>query len=125
MSLQARNDSSHNAASTIPDSEVLDVTMEPPANTALLALALPTTTTNPRTSTTTSASEATAAVNSTAAAEEDARTTVTRQKVIDIIDHQFDLEVLLRHAEGAAIAQELAKTERMLEDLRHAILSGT
>ncbi|KAF9283799.1 YEATS domain-containing protein 2 [Mortierella alpina] len=123
MSLQARNDSSHNAASTIPDSEVLDVTMEPPANTALLALALPTTTTNPITSTTTSASEATVAVNSTATAEEDARTTVTRQKVIDIIDHQFDLEVLLRHAEGAAIAQELAKTERMLEDLRHAILS--
>ncbi|KAF9081811.1 YEATS domain-containing protein 2 [Mortierella sp. AD031] len=53
----------------------------------------------------------------------DPRTVATRQKVVDIIDHQFDLEILLRHAEGAAIAQELAKAERMLEDLRHAILS--
>lgn len=48
----------------------------------------------------------------------------TRQKVTDIINHQFDLEILLRHAEGAVIAKELAKAERMLEDLRHAILSG-
>lgn len=48
----------------------------------------------------------------------------TRQKVTDIINHQFDLEILLRHAEGAAISKELAKAERMLEDLRHAILSG-
>ncbi|KAF8985952.1 YEATS domain-containing protein 2 [Haplosporangium bisporale] len=47
----------------------------------------------------------------------------TRQKVTDIINHQFDLEILLRHAEGAIIAKELAKAERMLEDLRHAILS--
>ncbi|KAG0334156.1 YEATS domain-containing protein 2 [Podila horticola] len=47
----------------------------------------------------------------------------TRQKVTDIINHQFDLEILLRHAEGAVIAKELAKAERMLEDLRHAILS--
>lgn len=55
----------------------------------------------------------------------DPRTAATRQKVVDIVDHQFDLEILLRHAEGASIAQELAKAERMLEDLRHAILSGT
>jgi hypothetical protein len=54
----------------------------------------------------------------------DPRTAATRQKVVDIIDHQFDLEILLRHAEGASISQELAKAERMLEDLRHAILSG-
>lgn len=54
----------------------------------------------------------------------DPRTVATRQKVVDIIDHQFDLEILLRHAESASIAQELAKAERMLEDLRHAILSG-
>ncbi|KAI1297944.1 YEATS domain-containing protein 2 [Mortierella claussenii] len=47
----------------------------------------------------------------------------TRRKIIDIIDHQFDLEMLLRHAERAAISQELTKAERMLEDLRHAILS--
>ncbi|KAG0015465.1 YEATS domain-containing protein 2 [Podila clonocystis] len=47
----------------------------------------------------------------------------TRQKVTDVINHQFDLEILLRHAEGAVIAKELAKAERMLEDLRHAILS--
>ncbi|KAF9926095.1 YEATS domain-containing protein 2 [Linnemannia zychae] len=53
----------------------------------------------------------------------DPKTAATRQKVIDIIDHQFDLEILLRHAEGASISQELAKAERMLEDLRHAILS--
>ncbi|KAF9962837.1 YEATS domain-containing protein 2 [Mortierella alpina] len=128
MSLQARNDSSHNADSTIPEAEALDVTMGSPANTALLGLAPPTTTTtttttNPTPSTTTSASEATAVAKETATAEQDARIAATRQKVVDIIDHQFDLEVLLRHAEGAAIAQELAKTERMLEDLRHAILS--
>ena len=48
----------------------------------------------------------------------------TRQKIVDIIDQQFDLEILLRHSEEALIAQELAKAERMLEDLRHAILSG-
>ncbi|KAF9115675.1 YEATS domain-containing protein 2 [Mortierella sp. AM989] len=53
----------------------------------------------------------------------DSNADTTRQKIVDIIDHQFDLEILLRHAEGAAIAQELAKAERMLEDLRHAILS--
>ncbi|KAF9575554.1 YEATS domain-containing protein 2 [Mortierella alpina] len=123
MSLQARNDSSHIAAATIPDAEVLDVAMESPANTTGLPLELPTTVANPTTSSTTSASDGATVANSTTVVAEDARTAVTRQKVIDIIDHQFDLEVLLRHAEGAAIAQELAKTERMLEDLRHAILS--
>ncbi|KAF8925020.1 YEATS domain-containing protein 2 [Dissophora ornata] len=54
----------------------------------------------------------------------DAKAAATRQKIIEIIDHQFDLEILLRHAEGTAIAKELAKAESMLEDLRHAILSG-
>ncbi|KAG0243425.1 YEATS domain-containing protein 2 [Mortierella sp. GBA43] len=54
---------------------------------------------------------------------EDARTEATRQKVVDVIDHQFDLEILLRHAESVVISKELAKAERMLEDLRHAILS--
>ncbi|KAI8597012.1 hypothetical protein EDD21DRAFT_230088 [Dissophora ornata] len=53
----------------------------------------------------------------------DAKAAATRQKIIEIIDHQFDLEILLRHAEGTAIAKELAKAESMLEDLRHAILS--
>ncbi|KAG0020294.1 YEATS domain-containing protein 2 [Entomortierella chlamydospora] len=53
----------------------------------------------------------------------DSNVDTTRQKIVDIIEHQFDLEILLRHAEGATIAQELAKAERMLEDLRHAILS--
>ncbi|KAF9586573.1 YEATS domain-containing protein 2 [Lunasporangiospora selenospora] len=47
----------------------------------------------------------------------------TRQKVIGIIDHQFDLEILLRHAERMTVEQELVKAERMLEDLRHAVLS--
>ncbi|KAF9188570.1 YEATS domain-containing protein 2 [Haplosporangium sp. Z 767] len=60
---------------------------------------------------------------STASEPESVKRAGTRQKVIDIIDYQFDLEILLRHAESAAIAQELAKAERMLEDLRHAILS--
>ncbi|KAF9347927.1 YEATS domain-containing protein 2 [Mortierella sp. AD094] len=53
----------------------------------------------------------------------DSNVDTTRQKIVDIIEHQFDLEILLRHAEGATISQELAKAERMLEDLRHAILS--
>jgi len=43
---------------------------------------------------------------------------------MEAIDQQFDLEILLRHAESTTITQELAKAERMLEDLRHAILSG-
>ena len=55
---------------------------------------------------------------------EEARTEATRQKVMEVIDQQFDLEILLRHAESTTITQELAKAERMLEDLRHAILSG-
>ncbi|KAF9905031.1 YEATS domain-containing protein 2 [Lobosporangium transversale] len=53
----------------------------------------------------------------------DVQTELTRQKIVNIIDHQFDLEILLRHAERATITQELLKAERMLEDLRHAILS--
>ncbi|KAF9197589.1 YEATS domain-containing protein 2, partial [Haplosporangium sp. Z 27] len=53
----------------------------------------------------------------------DSNVDTTRQKIVEIIEHQFDLEILLRHAEGATIAQELSKAERMLEDLRHAILS--
>ncbi|KAG0252397.1 YEATS domain-containing protein 2 [Actinomortierella ambigua] len=48
---------------------------------------------------------------------------LTRQKIAAIIEEQFDLEILLRHAERASITQELVKAERMLEDLRHAILS--
>lgn len=58
------------------------------------------------------------------ATAEEAKREATRQKVMEVIDQQFDLEILLRHAESATISQELAKAERMLEDLRHAILSG-
>ncbi|KAG0204907.1 YEATS domain-containing protein 2 [Mortierella sp. GBA30] len=104
---------------TNADSE-MDVTIDTPPQ-----IQMPPTIINPAPTTTaaTSASNGVIGAASIPIAVEDANSSATRQKVINIIDHQFDLEILLRHAEGASIAQELAKTERMLEDLRHAILS--
>ncbi|KAF9119707.1 YEATS domain-containing protein 2 [Mortierella sp. 14UC] len=102
MSLQAGNNT--NGIMATPTESSIDITM-----------------TTPETTTSTPLSEQ--QQPSQQQQQVDPRTAATRQKLVDIIDHQFDLEILLRHAEGATIAQELAKTERMLEDLRHAILS--
>ncbi|KAF9902445.1 YEATS domain-containing protein 2 [Linnemannia zychae] len=100
MSLQAGNNT--NGIMTTPTESSIDITMTTPETTASTPLSeqqLP------------------------QQQQVDPRAAATRQKLVDIIDHQFDLEILLRHAESATIAQELAKAERMLEDLRHAILS--
>lgn len=105
MSLQAGNDT--NGIMATPAESSIDITMTTPETT------ITTTTSTPLPE------------QQQLQQQVDPRIVATRQKVVDIIDHQFDLEILLRHAEGASIAQELAKTERMLEDLRHAILSGT
>ncbi|KAG0168179.1 YEATS domain-containing protein 2 [Apophysomyces sp. BC1034] len=45
----------------------------------------------------------------------------TRQKILDIIDHQFDLEVYLKYREIATIRQEITKAESALHDLELAI----
>ncbi|KAF7731196.1 YEATS domain-containing protein 2 [Apophysomyces ossiformis] len=45
----------------------------------------------------------------------------TRQKILDIIDHQFDLEIYLKQREIAAIRQEIAKAESALHDLELAV----
>ncbi|KAK3847905.1 MAG: hypothetical protein J3R72DRAFT_138355 [Linnemannia gamsii] len=103
MSLQAGNDT--NGIMATPTESSIDITMTTPETT------ITTTTSTPLPE------------QQQLQQQVDPRIVATRQKVVDIIDHQFDLEILLRHAEGASIAQELAKTERMLEDLRHAILS--
>ncbi|OAQ31376.1 hypothetical protein K457DRAFT_154374 [Linnemannia elongata AG-77] len=105
MSFQAGNDTSGIMVATPTESSSIDITMTTP-ETAI-----------------TPGSEQQHPSQQQQQQQADPRTAATRQKVVDIIDHQFDLEILLRHAEGASISQELAKAERMLEDLRHAILS--
>ncbi|RUS24917.1 yeats family-domain-containing protein [Jimgerdemannia flammicorona] len=47
----------------------------------------------------------------------------TRRKIIAIIDHQFDLEIVMKHRELAAIQDEIAKAEDTLDDLRLAIVN--
>lgn len=48
----------------------------------------------------------------------------TRKKIIDIIDHQFDLEIYLKQREVATIRQEITKAESILEDLKSAVENG-
>lgn len=48
----------------------------------------------------------------------------TKQKIIDIIDHQFDLEIYLKQKEVATIRQEITKAESILEDLKAAVENG-
>lgn len=48
----------------------------------------------------------------------------TRKKIIDIIDHQFDLEIYLKQREVATIKREIAKAESVLEDLKLAVENG-
>ncbi|CAO3643196.1 unnamed protein product [Mucor hiemalis] len=45
----------------------------------------------------------------------------TRKRIIDIIDHQFDLEIYLKQREVATIKREIAKAESVLEDLKLAV----
>ncbi|KAI8374353.1 uncharacterized protein BYT42DRAFT_401271 [Radiomyces spectabilis] len=49
----------------------------------------------------------------------------TKQKILDIIDHQFDLEIYLKQREVETIRQEIAKAERTLQDLNQAIQNET
>lgn len=48
----------------------------------------------------------------------------TRKKIIDIIDHQFDLEIYLKQREVATIKREIAKAESVLQDLKLAVENG-
>lgn len=48
----------------------------------------------------------------------------TRKKILDIIDHQFDLEIYLKQKEIATIKQEITNTENILSDLKQALKNG-
>ncbi|CEP11888.1 hypothetical protein [Parasitella parasitica] len=45
----------------------------------------------------------------------------TKKKIVDIIDHQFDLEIYLKQREVATIRNEIAKAESALHDLKLAV----
>ncbi|KAG0799353.1 hypothetical protein G6F57_004864 [Rhizopus arrhizus] len=49
------------------------------------------------------------------------RDEATRKKIIEIIDHQFDLEIYLKQKEIATIKKEITKAENILSDLKQAI----
>ncbi|KAI9022954.1 hypothetical protein CLU79DRAFT_131441 [Phycomyces nitens] len=49
------------------------------------------------------------------------RDDATRKKIADIIDHQFDLELCLKHRELATIRQEIARAESAMNDLTLAV----
>ncbi|KAI7871597.1 hypothetical protein BDF14DRAFT_1962635 [Spinellus fusiger] len=49
------------------------------------------------------------------------RDNATRQKIISIIDHQFDIELCLKQRELATIRREIAMAESVMEDLNLAI----
>ncbi|KAI8137701.1 yeats family-domain-containing protein [Fennellomyces sp. T-0311] len=57
------------------------------------------------------------AASSSTSATDDA----TKKKILDIIDHQFDLEIYLKHREAATIRREIEKAEDTLRDLKLAI----
>ncbi|KAI8099183.1 uncharacterized protein BX664DRAFT_15336 [Halteromyces radiatus] len=46
---------------------------------------------------------------------------IKKQKILDIIDHQFDLEIYLKHRELATIRKEIENAESTLKDLELAI----
>lgn len=48
----------------------------------------------------------------------------TRQKIVDIINHQFDLEIYLKQREVATIRNEITKAEHVLQDLKLAVEHG-
>jgi hypothetical protein len=49
---------------------------------------------------------------------------VMQEKIKDIIDHQFDLEIYLKHREIAAIREEIGKAEDLISDIRLAVRNG-
>ncbi|KAI7901072.1 uncharacterized protein BX663DRAFT_562767 [Cokeromyces recurvatus] len=49
----------------------------------------------------------------------------TKKKIIDIINHQFDLEIYLKQRELSTIRQEIAKAENILNDLKQAVENET
>ncbi|KAI9489881.1 hypothetical protein BDB00DRAFT_931609 [Zychaea mexicana] len=51
------------------------------------------------------------------------RDDATKKRILDIIDHQFDLEIYLKHREAATIRREITKAEEALRDLKAAIES--
>ncbi|KAI8333172.1 hypothetical protein BC941DRAFT_504951 [Chlamydoabsidia padenii] len=48
-----------------------------------------------------------------------------KQKILDIIDHQFDLEIYLKYREVATIQKEIENAESTLQDLELAIKNET
>jgi hypothetical protein len=48
-----------------------------------------------------------------------------REKIKEIIDHQFDLEIYLKYREISAIREEIGKAEELLSDIRLAVHNGT
>ncbi|KAI8355110.1 hypothetical protein EDC96DRAFT_516363 [Choanephora cucurbitarum] len=49
----------------------------------------------------------------------------TRKKIVEIIDHQFDLEIYLKEREIATIKKEIARAESVLNDIKQAITNET
>ncbi|CEI88107.1 hypothetical protein RMCBS344292_02507 [Rhizopus microsporus] len=49
------------------------------------------------------------------------RDEATREKIVTIINHQFDLEIYLKQKEIATIKQEITRAESILSDLKQAI----
>lgn len=47
-----------------------------------------------------------------------------KRKILDIIDHQFDLEIYLKHREVATIQKEIENAHATLQDLEQAIKNG-
>ncbi|CEJ04375.1 hypothetical protein RMCBS344292_18338 [Rhizopus microsporus] len=52
------------------------------------------------------------------------RDEATREKIVTIINHQFDLEIYLKQKEIATIKQEITRAESILSDLKQAIKNG-
>ena len=48
----------------------------------------------------------------------------TKKKILDIIDHQFDLEIYLKYRERDIIRKEINKAQHTLRDLQAAIENG-
>ena len=48
----------------------------------------------------------------------------TKKKILDIIEHQFDLEIYLKYREIDTIRKEINKAQDTLRDLHAAIENG-
>ncbi|ORZ25943.1 hypothetical protein BCR42DRAFT_17346 [Absidia repens] len=58
---------------------------------------------------------------SNTSAHEQERSESNKQKILNIIDHQFDLEIYLKYREVATIQKEIENAEATLQDLELAI----